>query len=162
MIDEAVFIHEVKALLPMMYRVSMNILHMDNDAQDAMQQALTKAWEKRLGVKPDYFRAWLMRITVNECNNIHRYRKRMVPIERADQGQRIDFPNVDVAVDIAGAINRLPEKLRIPFLLKYLAEYKEAEVAIILKIPKTTVKNRLNRARQELRSYLSDWEVMFK
>jgi RNA polymerase sigma-70 factor (ECF subfamily) len=65
-------------------------------------------------------------------------------------------------MDVADAVNRLPEKLRIPFLLKYLAEYKEAEVATILKIPKTTVKNRLSKARQELRSYLSDWEVMFK
>ena len=162
MVDEAMFTREVKALLPMMYRVSMNMLHMDDDAQDAMQQALTKAWEKRLGVRPDYFRAWVMRITVNECKNIHRHRKRLAPIDRAGQGQRVDFPNVEVAVDVADAINRLPDELRIPFLLKYLAEYKEADVAVILKIPKTTVKNRLSKARQELRSYLSDWEVMFK
>ena len=162
MIDETMFTREVKALLPMMYRVSMNILHMDGDAQDAMQQALTKAWEKRHGVRPDFFRAWLMRITVNECQNIHRQRKRVSPIERVLSGQRVDFPNVDDAVDVADALKRLPEKLRIPFLLKYLAEYKEAEVAAILKIPKSTVKNRLNKARQELRSYLSDWEVAFK
>ena len=162
MVDEAMFTHEVKALLPMMYRVSMNILHRDDDAQDATQQALTKAWEKRHGVKPDYFRAWLMRITVNECHNIHRRQKREAPVEQTEQGQRIDFPDAEVAADVADAVSRLPEKLRIPFLLKYLAEYKEAEVAAILKIPKTTVKNRLHKARQELRSYLSDWEVMFK
>ena len=162
MVDEAMFTREVEALLPVMYRVSMNILHREGDAQDAMQQALTKAWEKRAGVRPDYFRPWLMRIAVNECHNIHRHRRRVTPVAWAGQWQGVDPPSVEAAVDIQNALHRLPEKVRIPFLLKYLAEYTEAEVAAILKIPKTTVKNRLHKARQELRSYLSDWEVMFK
>ena len=68
MVDENTFTSEIRALLPMMYRVSMSIVYSDADAQDVMQQALTKAWEKRASVEPDYFRAWLMRVTINESN----------------------------------------------------------------------------------------------
>lgn len=158
MVDETTFINETKALLPMMYRVSMNMLYVEADAQDAMQQALTKAWEKRGTVNPDYFRAWLMKITINECRNIHRHRKRVVPVADVECGYETDT----VSVDIADAVGNLPEKLRIPFLLKYLARYREKEIASILGLPQTTIKNRLYKARLLLRDALSDWEVAFK
>lgn len=158
MVDEMTFTNEARALLPMMYRVSMSMLHKEADAQDAMQQALTKAWEKRATVRLDYFRAWLMKITINECRNIHRHRKRIVPMAYVERGHAPD----GVSVDIADAVGNLPEKLRIPFLLKYLAQYKEKEIASILGLPQTTVKNRLHKARMLLRDALSDWEVAFK
>lgn len=158
MVDETMFTSEVKALLPMMYRVSMNILHSEADAQDAMQQALTKAWVKRMAVNADYFHAWLMKITINECRNIRRQRKRVVPVEYVERGYEADT----VSVDIADAVGNLPEKLRIPFLLKYLARYKEKEIASILGLPQTTIKNRLHKARLLLRDALSDWEVTFR
>lgn len=158
MVDEKTFTSETKSLLPMMYRVSMNMLYVEADAQDAMQQALTKAWEKRSAVNPDYFRAWLMKITINECRNIHRHRKRIIPVAYVEQRHEADR----VSVDIAEALTNLPEKLRIPFLLKYLARYKEKEIASILGLPQTTIKNRLHKARLLLRDALSDWEVAFK
>lgn len=158
MVDETTFTNETKALLPMMYRVSISILYMESDAQDAMQQALTKAWEKRSAVTPDYFRAWLMKITINECRNIHRHRKRVIPVEYVEWGHETDT----VSTDVTDAVGNLPEKLRIPFLLKYLACYKEKEIASILGLPQTTIKNRLRKARLLLRDALSDWEVTFK
>lgn len=158
MVDENTFTSETRALLPMMYRVSMSILYSDADAQDAMQQALTKAWESRGKTQPGFFRAWVMRITINECRNIQRHKKRVVPVERVEQPAWDGFPNTD----IADALNKLPEKLRVPFLLKYLAQYKEREIAAILSLPQTTIKNRLHKARLMLREQLSDWEVMFK
>ena len=56
MVDGTTIESETRALLPMMYRVSMNIVCVEDDAQDAMQQALTKAWEKRETANPAYFR----------------------------------------------------------------------------------------------------------
>jgi len=52
------------------------------------------------------------------------------------------------------AVYALPEKLRIPFTLKYVGNYQEREVADILRLPSSTVKSRLARARQSLRIVL--------
>lgn len=47
MVDDATFTRESSALLPGMYRLAMSILHARSDAQDAVQQALLRAWERR-------------------------------------------------------------------------------------------------------------------
>ena len=49
-----------------LYRLSFSILHTRHDAQDAVQQGLLRAWEKRETARPEQFRAWLTRIVINE------------------------------------------------------------------------------------------------
>lgn len=62
----------------MMYHVACGLLHSDADRQDAMQQALLKAWEKRHSLKNEgFFKTWLIRILINECKNILRVQKRV-------------------------------------------------------------------------------------
>ena len=52
------------------------------------------------------------------------------------------------------AIKRLDEKHRLPIILKYLNGMTEAEVAMVLSIPLSTVKSRLYVARQRLKASL--------
>ena len=157
MVDEATFTAQAEALLPMLYRVGMGILHTQADAQDAVQQGLMKAWAAKDRVQPDKLRVWMTRSIVNECRNIQRHRMRVTPVEEMIQGQPFEPPDVDVAQAIAD----LPEKWRIPFLLKYAGQYTEKEIALALRLPPTTVKSRLHSARQSLRETLTDKEVVF-
>lgn len=158
MIDEGTFTREATVLLPVLHRIGMSILRAEADAQDAVQQGLLKAWDKRGQARPETLRAWMTRIIVNECRNIQRYRMRVVPTERVDEVGRYDPP--DLA--LADAVAALPEKLRTPFLLKYMEGYSEKEVAQAMQVPVTTVKNRLLRARRQLQAQLSDTEVIFE
>ena len=48
-------------------------------------------------------------------------------------------------------LDSLPEKLRLPLLLRYMEGYSEKETAGILRIPLNTLKARLKRARAKLR-----------
>lgn len=157
MIDADTFSREAEALLQTLHRVAYSILRSEQDAQDAVQQALVKAWAKRETVQPEKFRAWLTRIAVNECRNIQRHRMRVSPVAEVFDGAGYDPPDVDVSEAIAG----LPEKWRTPFLLKYASEFTEREIATALAIPVTTVKSRLFSARHALRQQLSDKEVTF-
>ena len=61
-----------------LYRLSFSILHTRHDAQDAVQQGLLRAWERRETARPEQIRAWLTRIVINECHNIQRKRMRVV------------------------------------------------------------------------------------
>lgn len=64
-----------------MYRIAYSLLCNDEDCRDAMQEAALKAWEKRFTLRePQYFATWLTRILINECRNIQRRRKGVVPL----------------------------------------------------------------------------------
>ena len=152
MIDEQIFADESKVLFPTLYRIGMSIVHSDADVQDAVQQALMKAWIHRGNIVETKLRPWLTRVMVNECRDIQRYRMRVTPLEQME-----DHADVYVPPDweLAEAINALPEKLRTPLLLKYSECYAEKEVAETLQISMPAVKSRLYRARKALAKNLN-------
>ncbi len=158
MVDEALFMQETQAQFTRLYKVAYSILHARADAEDAVQEALTKAWSARTRARAETFGPWLMRIVVNECRNVQRHRMRVVPVEAPAPPAPFEPPDPD----LYNAVRDLPEGLRIPFTLKYIAQYTEKEIAQIMHLPVSTVKNRLAKARKVLRAALSDWEVSFQ
>ena len=59
-----------------MYHVAKSLLYNDADCQDAIQEAIAKAFDKIGTLKQDtYAKTWLLRILINECNKIHRHYK---------------------------------------------------------------------------------------
>ena len=155
--DKEQFTCEMQSLLPTLYRISMSLLRSEADAQDAVQQALVKAWDKRATVREGSFHAWISRIVIHECRNIQRQRMRVVPMDVLYEQQGYQPPDLD----LSEAIHSLPEKLRIPFLLKYSEGYSEKEIMKSLRLPLPTVKNRLYRARHTLEKTLRS-EVSFQ
>jgi RNA polymerase sigma-70 factor (ECF subfamily) len=161
MVDETAFTLQSQELLPALYRMCMNILRSEADAQDAVQQCLMKGWSHRADVSQDRLRPWLMRIAVNECRNIQRYRKRVYPAPTPAPSRPGGPPDADLW-ELSEAIGRMDQKLRVPLLLKYRENYTEKEIAAVLRVPVSTVKNRLYRARRELQKSLADVEVAFE
>ncbi len=81
--NEQFFIQEVKARERSLYRVAISYLHRDQDAADAVQEALMISWEKRHTLRnPDFFGTWLTRILINTCKKQLRGRKGRPPGRR--------------------------------------------------------------------------------
>ncbi|MBP3522706.1 MAG: sigma-70 family RNA polymerase sigma factor [Clostridia bacterium] len=160
MIDERVFTEAAQMQLAGLYRLSLSILASAADAQDAVQQGMLRAWERRGQVSDESrLRAWLMRIVINECRNIQRRRMRVFPVAELPRGAQESGEIADGG--LKEAIDALDEKLRTPLLLRYMEGFSEREIAQTLSVPVTTVKNRLFRARKALRAGLEDAEVRF-
>lgn len=160
MIDERVFTEAAQTQLAGLYRLSLSILASAADAQDAVQQGMLRAWERRGQVSDESrLRAWLMRIVINECRNIQRRRMRVFPVAELPRGAQESGEIADGG--LKEAIDALDEKLRTPLLLRYMEGFSEREIAQTLSVPVTTVKNRLFRARKALRAGLEDAEVRF-
>ena len=68
---ESVFSERVRALHGPLWRIAWAILHNGADCDDAIQETLLRAWN-RIGSLRDEtaFDAWLVRILVNEWNDI--------------------------------------------------------------------------------------------
>ena len=73
---ETLFVETMTALMPTMYRVSCMYLSSPHDREDAVQEALHKAWEKRAQLRDEtLIKTWMIRILINECRNIQRKKK---------------------------------------------------------------------------------------
>ena len=149
--DDATFIRLCEAEMTGLYRMAVSILRRQQDAEDAVQQALLKGWTARQKAWRGSERAWLMRIVINECRNVQRYRMRVSPVETLPETPS-DVPDVGLRL----AVDALPEALRLPLLLKYMESMSEKDIAVALRLSIPAVKSRLLRARRTLRKALNE------
>lgn len=71
--------------LDMVYRVALNCLRNQADAEDAAQTAMLRLWRSGQAFPDDdQLRYWLVRVTVNVCKDVLRspWRRRMVALDR--------------------------------------------------------------------------------
>lgn len=136
-----------------MYRVALAILMNDEDAADAVQDAILACWEKIHTLKqPQYFRTWLTRILIRKCYDIRRERERTVDLEACEEPVYEDRDNLELKEALAA----LPEKYRIVMVLYYGQGYYSREIAQLLRIPVSTVQTRLQRGREKLTAYFHE------
>lgn len=156
--DAVTFQDEAMKLQRLLYRISWSILSNNEDCADAVQEALTRAWQKRGTLKSmDSFKPWLTRILTNVCNDMLRKRqnRKHVPIEDVPVAYEPDM----TPQPFEEALQLLSPEHRTVTLLHYLEGYSIKEIARMLAIPSGTVKSRLMYARQRLKSLLSEeWE----
>lgn len=148
--DKGFFAAEIEARSGMMYRVAFTILRNRDDCRDALQEAALKAWEKRKSLRDEKcFSSWVTRILINECYGILRKRRRITSLEEAPE---LSSPPPDPT--LALALQALPEKLRLPLVLRFSEGMNEAEIAQTLRLTNSTVRGRIHRAKKLLRKEL--------
>lgn len=156
--DAITFQAEAMRLEKLMYHVSYSMLRNDADCADAVQEALTRAWQKRGTLRSmDKFRPWLMRILTNTCNDLLRKQKkhRFVPLEEETVAE--EPPQPPDALN--AAIDQLRPEQRAVVVLHYLDGYSIADMAEMLGIPTGTAKSRLKGARESLSRLLhEEWK----
>ena len=149
--DRGFFIAQVEAGSDMMYRVAWSILQNDADVQDALQDTVLKAWEKRDRLREEkYFRTWITRILINVCYDAQRKHRRTVPLDSIPEHSCASVPDPDLAIALAA----VPEKLRLPLVLCYSEGMTYEEAAAVLRIPLATLQGRLRRGKEALRKEL--------
>lgn len=145
------FASEAETLAPSLRRIALSIVRSEHDAQDAVQQALLRVWERRERIDAARLKAYLTRAVINACRDVQRARMRSVPVDAMPE--RAAEPP-DTA--LRDAVEALEEKLRTPLLLHYMEGYTEREIAKALSLSLPQVKSRMFRARRKLRAMLSE------
>ena len=153
MVDDLTWQETARANLPLLYKLAHQALRNDADAQDAVQQALMHAWEKRGRVQADRLRAYLCRAVLNESRMVLRHRNRMLPTEELPIRPVQSAPDLRPLMQ---AIADLPEKYRWPVWLRYLEDLSTREAAEALGITVTALNSRIHRAKLLLRQALGE------
>ena len=109
------------------------------------------------------FTTWLYRITVNKCKDYMRkikIRNIFTPIIDAENkaDETANPEGSDISGIVQKAIARLPEKLRVPLLLKDIEGMSYQEISETIECEIGTVKSRIFRAREGLKNILKPYE----
>jgi RNA polymerase sigma-70 factor (ECF subfamily) len=129
------------------------------EAQDAVQNALIRAWRSHHRLRDrNRMKSWLDAIVVREAIRLNGRRRSW--LRGLVRGGDIELPAkglpTGASLDLAAGLAALPAPQRAAVALHYEAGYSVAEVAQLLDIPLETVRSRLRLARQRLRRELSE------
>lgn len=128
-------------------------------AEDAVQEALARAWERSArGQQIENLEAWVTVVALN----LGRSALRRLLAERrarARLGERGSTLLVDERLDVVDAIRALPRRQREVTVLRYYLGHEVAEIAERLQVSEGTVKTSLFRARQTLAERLREPEI---
>ena len=139
-------------------RVARRLLTNEADAEEAAQEALIRAWRRR-GQCRGAAEAWILEITRNEALRVGARRKRQeaAPLDGAPEGQEQSAAeDVIRRLAVSTALSRLSEADRALLALRYEADLTHSGVAARTGLPVGTVKVRLHRLRNQLRTALTE------
>jgi RNA polymerase sigma-70 factor (ECF subfamily) len=173
--DRAEFARLVDTYSTLIYRLGLKMLGNQQDAEDILQNTFLNAlthlanFEGRSSIS-----TWLYRIAANEALMMIRRRKSNFNLEDMQPEDSDDVPLPKTFVDwsimpekellsgegkgvLETAIKKLPENLRMVFILRDVEDLSIRETAEILNLTEVNVKTRLLRARMALREQLSSY-----
>ena len=133
------------------YRLAVSYTKSREDAEDVCQAVFLKLLQQR-SIQPGHEKQWLMKVTANECRNLLRshWWKTTVPM---DDTLSVEPPEVNETLQ---AVLSLEPKYRVVVYLHYYEMLSTQEIANLLRITRSTVTTRLNRARQMLKQKLEE------
>ncbi|MDY7003147.1 MAG: sigma-70 family RNA polymerase sigma factor [Cyanobacteriota bacterium] len=156
-----------------LYRCCLKMMNSNRmDAEDALSQAMVKAWEKvqKFGEKITNLKAWLYQVTRNFCIDLIRKGScGAVGVESIEWVGNTEEVITTGTVEcpesvlereerserIRGAIAELPEKCRETFILHFYRELSHKEIAEQQGISYDNVCKRISLARKQLKQKLS-------
>jgi RNA polymerase sigma-70 factor, ECF subfamily len=144
-------------------REARRVLREQDGAEDAVQEAMSRAWQKRASCRSsDDPLGWLLRITRNEALRVAERNRRIdgrevrdLDLEDAIEGSLVaDRVLDDISVD--QMMSLLDTRQRMVMRLRYEHDLSHSEMASALGVPQNTIKVWLHRSRKKLRTVLEE------
>ncbi|MDE1151600.1 MAG: sigma-70 family RNA polymerase sigma factor [Micavibrio sp.] len=155
----------VEKYLPKLWRLAMNVLHNEAEAEDVVQETLLTVWKNRADWKADgtaSFSTWIYRVTLNRCIDQKRRRKNMVDSEiLEEQVMPETTPAADTRImqqqegkNLSALLQSLPENQRTAMILFYYDDLTVKEISDRMAVTEQAARSLLKRARKALRDKL--------
>ncbi len=148
-----------EAVHPEMYRIAYYYMRNRQEAEDAVQDAVLKAYEKKHQLKDkDKFRPWMLQILVNCCKKrMKKWFIREEDIEEITLSQERQYAKEEdfaLSAAVKQVFFQLEEEDRLIVGMSLFGGYKGEEIAVILGKNHNTVRSRYCRALQKMKREL--------
>lgn len=153
MAEQRSFEQNIREYAPNMYRLALAMLRNEQDAEDAVGEAVLRAYEKRRTLRDrERFKPWIMQITANEARKIYRRNKRIVPVEDMEAYMPVFQSDSHELWDVVMGMEKAYREV---IILYFYERFSVREIGAVLRIPEGTVKSRLFRGKKLLKEELS-------
>jgi RNA polymerase sigma-70 factor, ECF subfamily len=152
----------VELTSPYLFSVAFRILGEEDQAKDAVQEALVTIWQKLGAIKSaSAYKSWAYKVVINKCYDELRSRKRN-PEHTSDEkswailSEKIlempssQFENDETARIIRVLTNKLSPRQKAVFVLSDLEEMTSDEISEITGLNKSNIKANLHYARKSI------------
>lgn len=144
----------VGVLIDPAFRLACAMLHDEQAAEDAVQEAAIIAWRKFKKVDDlGRVRAWFLSIVANECRNARRrgWRSRVRLGLPSHLSEASNDERIVRHADLRHALLQLAHMDRLVVVLYYYFDMPLDEIASVARISRSAARNRLYRAVRRLR-----------
>ena len=146
------FADKISLYIPQMYRFALSIVKNEADAQDVVAESVKIAYEQLNKLKyKAKFESWMMSIVSNEAKDLISKNKRE---QLTDDIRIFEKSGNDEKDEMLQIVMMLPEEFSKVVMLYYYDGFSTREIAMILHISVGTVKSRLSRAREKLKTMI--------
>jgi RNA polymerase sigma-70 factor (ECF subfamily) len=143
---------------------AVRILRRHHDAEEVVQEALTRAWRGRGTCRtPEAPLPWCLQITRNEAFRLIGRQRAGAGLEPLEDGPELqderalhESERAASRVDVGRALQELTPNERLLITLRYEEGCSHPQIAEKLEIPEATARVRLHRAHKRLKSLLED------
>ena len=141
---------EFSRLRPKLINVARKILNDDDDAEDAVQDAMLRIWQLREQLKPP-IESFAFILVRNICISIQRRRPCFTDIEEVQINIPMEEDERRRLEQTMEIVEKLPDKQQTILRLRHMEGMEMSEIAALLCTTETAVRKSLSRARQSVR-----------
>ena len=135
-----------------LYKIAISRLHNIEDANDVMQNTLLALYLKIHTLEePEYFKTWIIKILINECNDFYSNNKKQIKLVEKFSKHVETEAYIENSIDFDNMIKILNENHKQIFKLYYEYHYSTSDIAKILNMNESTVRADLSKGRQKLK-----------
>lgn len=151
------FSRQIQEVENSMYTLAYGILKNPDDAADAVQDAILKAYTSLNSLRdPGQFRPWIMRILHNTAISQLRSRRDTEDLDTQwDLAEPASATDHEIRLTVWDAIQKLKLPYRLVIILFYYENCPVAQIAAITRTPAAAVRQQLSRGRKMLAALLN-------
>lgn len=159
---EASFNVAIEKYADMVYRIAVNQMGNQSDADDIFQEVFIKWMQHKDEFKNEvHEKAWMIRVTINQCKTMLGSSWNKKTAEFSEELENVLSYNdeMEEESELGEVIKQLPEKYRAVIHLFYYEELSIAEISHVLNEKESTIRTQLTRARRQLKKLLKGVEI---
>ena len=148
--DKNAFIRFLGQVKVDIYRTAFSYMKTEDAALEVVQEVTYRAWRKIHSLRePAYAKTWIIRITINYCNDLLRERKKLVQMD--DLSALHTYEENFHQLEITYLLEKLSDEEREWIMLKYIHGRSFQELANIYHINENMMKTRIYKVLGKLR-----------
>ena len=157
MTDKDTFCEQIRLHEKAMYSLAFSVVRNKTDAADVISETIFRAYKNIDTLKDiNAFKSWILRIVHNTAVEFVRKNSNIIPFDEIEIVADNSEDNIITTLTLKGAVERLMQPYRTVVVLYYYEDLSISQISKITNTTVVTVKQRLSRARKQLRNILKE------